>query len=550
MNIASLKVTYVYFFYCRSILKSCLHDYIAASGRIKDLSVLETRLRQCLQTTSADQRVKDVSDVADEHGATVIHHALRMGHTGILQCIFSSLSLDDRLTLCSMQEKHGMSALHCAASSSIENIGTIEYLLSLTPLPKMLELLGLKDKSSATALHYAAERNKVSFFKCLGDYFQSDDIHLLLTIEDNYGMTPLHIAVRNDQQVMVQNVLDMLSDKHILDLIEMNSRGKSLIYWATQEASPQMVLQLLRSVTFIEQCNLLLQQNTQGRTLLQNIIMRYDSFDSQNLIETMFAPRDVTTKELQLNFVDKILKIRDREGSTLAHWIASKNLVELFINIFRKFTVEELTVRDYSGRTPLHFAVLISSVDSTKYIFESISVSTRGSLALMEDVNGSTALHMAVGNTHQARDEIVKLIIRSLPEDDLYRLLKVKNSKDMTVLHRLAFMGYTSSLLSIWHSISCRRKYYLAKVQDKKGYSLAHYAALRNDTNSLKGLFEALSPKQKLKLLNLKDSKKQTPLELKATTGNQACLLLQRIKSEAETESEFCFIDCCSIFSF
>lgn len=183
------------------------------------LHVAAAKNREYAVKLLMERKDLDVNATA-EFDLTPLHLAARLGHTRVLKQLFND---DDRLFLHS-KTTHDFCALHLVAEGDEENLGphlnskrsSVEQRSTVVRLLRAEQerrgLIGFehfKDVFGRTALHYAAMNGYVEMVRELLEY-----PHLNPNAVDNYGLTPLHLAVKKGHI----SVSCLLIQAHNIDL--------------------------------------------------------------------------------------------------------------------------------------------------------------------------------------------------------------------------------------------------------------------------------------------------------------------------------------------
>ncbi|CAI5438286.1 unnamed protein product [Caenorhabditis angaria] len=154
---------------------------------------------------------------SDSEGDTVLHIASKSSQSFALKLLLSVIPPTQRQEIINLQNKHGLTALHCAIRAGDPD--AVHYLLNHGAL------INIKDSHGNTCLHYLGDAYNESIFKEILEppRGQTCDLNQL----NNEGFSPLHIAVRR----LKLSLIDMLLEAGVLiDLLDREKQRNALMH--------------------------------------------------------------------------------------------------------------------------------------------------------------------------------------------------------------------------------------------------------------------------------------------------------------------------------
>ncbi len=283
----------------------------------------------------------------DSSGRTALYMAAEGEHLGIISILHgynAELEAGD---------SYNRTALHMAISGNKEL--SIKCLLELGAKPSA------KDKSGETALHYAVNTEDLNLIEVI---YNSDQT--LLNIPDEYGTTPLHLAVEGD----ADEVIDFLCALGA-DMYTKNSNGDSPLHGAAGSGCYDAVCSLLAN----------------------GFDVNYKNKDGQTAL--FFAAESAEYRIFQLLYRHKGVELdtRDKHENTVLHIVARR----VHLSVIEEIARDCLDISKYDDETKLYAKII------------KLLIKEKSGLKLDdEDSHGRTAYHLA-GEYSREQQDLEKL---------------------------------------------------------------------------------------------------------------------------------------------
>ena len=516
---------------------------------------------QRLLNKNADSFIQDVN------GQTPLHEAARLGDTAAMNLL---LNTTGKIISLNAASEAGMTPLHMAVDNN--RSGAVSMLLQYedidvnakdiqgrTPLyiasyygySHIANLLIAKNaqpdiqtKEGKTALYVAAEKGYISI------------VRLLLNTKygSTTGVTPLHIAVANNQS----DIVKLLLEHSEVDVLEQNDEGWTALHTAAGKGFHYVTHILLSAEK--GKLNLNVKDKKDGVTPL-HVAVGYKQSDIVKLLleyeETDLNPQDnegwtplhmavlnnnSDIVKLLLNIEETNIDIQDFDGMTAVHWasyIGSSNILGQLID--KNATIN---IPNKDGLLPLQSAVGRGTMETVRLLLNTtegrISLNTqecsplcyavqsnRSELVLLlltynetninqQDSEGNTLIHLAV---YEGLDDILQILINKKPST------LIPNNASVTPLQMAAALGNAQAVKILLRAVDGNLP---INKQSKSGFIPLHYAAKEGHTEIIQILLRTVEGKLSV---NFGSRTGATPLHI-AVYYNQTDVVRQLLDAE------------------
>ena len=137
-------------------------------------------------------------------------------------------------------------------------------------------------------------------------------------------------------------------------------------------------------------------------------------------------------------------------------------------------------------------------------------------IAYVRRSGGCTSIHAAACMNHFT---IIRILLTSLSEELVYKLLEIPNHRAMTAMHIAALEGHTESMEELRRLVSQEQWYTLLQAQTFAMETAVHYASILGQTSAMICMLRSLSTKQVKDLLSIEDEEGRQPLRLAKELG-------------------------------
>eukprot|EP01018_Ginkgo_biloba_P011064 Gb_27687 [translate_table: standard] len=434
-----------------------------------------------------DVRNHILSLAAEEADAQVVQK--------LLECGAQRLETDD-------QKK---TALHRCAANEYGNEGQVlrSAKVLLENFSNREELVEACDAEGCTALHIASSSGRPLVCELLLRHGAN------LNAKDQSGQTPLHYAVRNKKQ----KVMDVLIKREIIDprvistsiVDSEDNEGNTPLDIAAAENNLEFFRMLLlsskRAKTFLQKKNsgyILRESARRGyfdlvEKLLQNGANLLDS-DDDGRTTLHYAAESENKKEALIPFQSRyaqnldLTAVLDKNDRTVLHVAALNGYIEL-CEVLITMNVGSYMSKDRDGQTPLHYAVKHNNeaVVNALLIRSSVLKSSEKDKQEVDlrDLSGLTPLHIAAA---QGNLTLVKTLL-SYKQDP-----RIGDFLGETALHKAARIGHIEITKKLLESGS-----HPLHERDCDGKTALHYAVQVKKRDDAKAIAEMLVGKCKSK---------------------------------------------------
>ena len=428
-------------------------------------------------------------DAMDDKGCTSLHIAVLAGNVEVSQLLIEhSINLDAR-------DAEGWTLLHMVAYRGLFEVARI----LLERHEAIKASLNMRNKKGRTALHLASRHHHASTVALLLK-FGAD-----VQAQDNYGMTPLHLALRGPMRLHCL-VYDGKSSAIIAQLLLAHGAGVHV-----RDKNNQTPLHLAS----LHRCSSTI-------ALLLKLGADVDSRDDDYMTPLLFASHGFAwpwgrnkggeATQLLLEHGASV-HVQNKKGQTALH-IASQSHLSRIMELLLK-SGADVDAKDDDNMTPLQLALIESRASPDDDVSRSTAAQVlleHGASAHLRNKDGQTPLHLA--SLHQFPNTMASLLKFGAEVD-------ARDNDNMTPLH-LALprsRGYpdddvrrgTAARVLLEHGASVHMK-------NKNGQTPLHLASLHR----CPGVVEVL-----LKFgaeVDVRDNDNMTPLLL-APTGKTMLLL-------------------------
>ena len=195
-------------------------------------------------------------------------------------------------------------------------------------------------------------------------------------VQDSYGFTPLHISVRKGRENLIKLLLANKVDVNIQD-----DDGYLPLHWCAFEGNENLCRLLLEhnadvNIQDNRGCTLLHWSAREGNESLCRLLLEHNAY--VNIQDKHgFTPLHWCAFKGYENICILLLEhnadvnIQDKDGSTPLHLSARRNRdCSEIIDLLVKYGVQNLSIRDGKGRTPLQMAVRLWNAQAVKTLVD------------------------------------------------------------------------------------------------------------------------------------------------------------------------------------
>lgn len=209
------------------------------------------------------------------------------------------------------------------------------------------------DQLGATPLHYACADNDKIDIVCLLLLFKKKDIFCKRNEKDNYGMTPLLVAVKNN----CVDVVEVLSRDNNVNFNAKSSLGFSALHFACINKNAEIVKMLLNCKNIIATS-----KDNSGKTALMHTLDWKIYDDSIKLIWNYFfeyAINDCNYNVLNIELFKKVIQLRNIYFlERLLKYLDDDSAKILF------------NKTDQNGYKPIHYAIELKIKEIIKFFIK------------------------------------------------------------------------------------------------------------------------------------------------------------------------------------
>ncbi|CAB0040589.1 unnamed protein product [Trichogramma brassicae] len=433
------------------------------------------KIAELLLTNGADP------NSADEKGRTPLHALCSRGvDDDLAEKFFQICDAIDQTVQVDAVDNAGVTPLRCALVSGTKR--TAEVLLRRGADPNVADEKGL------TALYFIALREidddlPEMFFQICDDIQQAVQID----IQDEFGRTPLHLALENGHRKLTELLLRRGADPNLVDEQGFTALQHILLY-------ENINVYDLAGI-FFEICDDIQQpvkldvRDKGGRTPLFMALRKAKKNVSELLLRRGADPN-----------------VADENGLTALYFLAVReiddDLPEMFFQTCDDIQqAVQIDIQDKFGRTPLHLALENGLRKLTELLLR------RGADPNLVDEQVFTALHHIA--LRDIDDDLAEMFFQIC--DDIQQTVKLDfRDKDGQIPLHLALMNGHSKLTEL-----LLRRGADPKLADEQGFTALHHIALREIDDDLAGMFfQICDDIQQTVILDFRDEDGQTPLHL------------------------------------
>lgn len=137
--------------------------------------------------------------------------------------------------------------------------------------------------------------------------------------------------------------------------------------------------------------------------------------------------------------------------------------------------------------------------------------------SLSEDDTGRTAIHIAASLGH---DNVVRMLLDTLPLEDKYGIVSHKSNDSATPLHSAASGGHIRTVEAILQFFSVKQQNSLISMQTSDGRTALHMASYKGHLLIVRALLENFEADDQYRLISVKDSGGRTAIHLASFNGH------------------------------
>ncbi|CAB0030422.1 unnamed protein product [Trichogramma brassicae] len=383
------------------LLKICEEDYqlvdVDARDRRGDtplhlaLHYGNSNTAELLLRHGADPRVANAQELTPLHiicknncvGRDLVNTLIELGKDNFQPVLINA------------QDNNGNSPLHLALLYNRTSL--IEPLLRNGADPN------LANNKGCTALHIVCKRcNDVDLVEMLFEISKQVNQLVQVNIQDNYGNSPLHFALRYNRTNLIESLMKNGADPNLA-----NAKGSTALHIVCKYYRSHVLAEML-----FKNCNDRYQpvrvnaQDNYGNTPLHSALL----YNHKNLIKVLLE-----------NGADP--DIANEEKSTALHIICQKKYSNDSMNLFFKIIDDiqhtvHVNARDTLGNTPLHLALERENKNVAELLLR------RGADSNMANKVGERPLHICL----KKDDDDLALMFFKI-NDDIQRTVQV-NARD------------------------------------------------------------------------------------------------------------------------
>ncbi|XP_023186527.1 inversin [Xiphophorus maculatus] len=415
--------------------RSALH-LAAQKGNVRFLKLLLSRRANCLQK--------------DLEGMTPLHLATRHPSPKALALLLKHIGPGEVDT----QDKNKQTALHWSAFYNRRE--------HVRLLIKHDSNIGIPDSEGKIPLHWAAHSQEASATQTVRCILEAAPTESLLNWQDYEGRTPLHFAVADGNEAVVE----VLTSYEGCNVTAYDNLFRTPLHWAALLGHAKIV-------------HLLLERNTSGTI----------PSDSQGATPLHYGAQSNNAETVGVFLSHPSVKDEpDLEGRTAFMWAAGKGSDEVIRTMLTLVPRIDINMADKYGGTALHAASLSGQVSTVKLLLEKgatvdsldvmkhtplfracemgykdvILTLIKGSACVeLVDVDGHTALHWAAlgGNA-----EVCQILMENGISPN------VQDHAGRTPLQCAAYGGYITCMAVLMENNAD------PNIQDKEGRTALHWS--------------------------------------------------------------------------
>ncbi|XP_043973838.1 inversin isoform X1 [Gambusia affinis] len=415
--------------------RSALH-LAAQKGNVRFLKLLLSRRANCLQK--------------DLEGMTPLHLATRHPSPKALALLLKHIGPGEVDT----QDKNKQTALHWSAFYNRPE--------HVRLLIKHDSNIGIPDSEGKIPLHWAAHSQEASATQTVHCILEAAPTESLLNWQDYEGRTPLHFAVADGNEAVVE----VLTSYEGCNVTAYDNLFRTPLHWAALLGHAKIV-------------HLLLERNTSGTI----------PSDSQGATPLHYGAQSNNAETVGVFLSHPSVKDEpDLEGRTAFMWAAGKGSDEVIRTMLSLVPRIDINMADKYGGTALHAASLSGQVSTVKLLLEKgatvdsldvmkhtplfracemgykdvILTLIKGSACVeLVDVDGHTALHWAAlgGNA-----EVCQILMENGISPN------VQDHAGRTPLQCAAYGGYITCMAVLMENNAD------PNIQDKEGRTAIHWS--------------------------------------------------------------------------
>ncbi|XP_019642733.1 PREDICTED: uncharacterized protein LOC109484015 isoform X2 [Branchiostoma belcheri] len=357
------------------------------------------------------------------------------------------------------------------------------------------DTLGVVTHSDDAALHFAVKGGDVKIVNSLLTLDENCDVN----VRGNGDLTPLHLAVNNNDTEMVKVLV-----QHNADVNAIDSTNVTPIALATSRCSPELMFHLLSPRATGAFC-VRTEQQSNGR--LRGPRTASESKDNINnqdemqrtplMLAALFGDSD--SLRLLLSTGADVRRVDCDSRTVLHHAVGHSKVLDILLqNTKAKRLLEK---KDGAGCTPLHHAAQGGFDKNVR------SLIAAGADRNSRNNNGETALHEAA---RHGRLNVLKTLLRGSgregkPGDSIkVRLVNTANSRGLRPLHLASKYGHPEVVRYLLDN-------HAAITQTVEGISPLHYAVKSGNQKTVDCLLDV-----HYDCLNWDDDNGNTPLHVAA----------------------------------
>ncbi|UXI14532.1 Guanine nucleotide-binding protein Go subunit alpha [Sarcoptes scabiei] len=315
----------------------------------------------------------------------------------ILHSVADSFKIDYEIVL----HKHGEARKAFSIYRSVNEAEALEYFDQLkdklpqfvTLYPKFMNVIDLqklcqyiRSNSTQNLSHICAAFGMDSFFRT-----HSKDLRRMITEQDAFGETALHVAIKKEQLTVIQSLLEFPETLQILDNI-----GNNVLHLAAQtngqiiealcsaiSSNNFSLLEMINSKNFNGLSPLYFACHQDKTNCVKILLQKGASFDGATT--NQFGSSSPLNESNDRSFVH-LLDVTDmKKGGTALHWSRSPEVIDILLGMKC-----DIDATNFHKETALHLMVVKTNLDCV------LELLNHGADLNLTDQNGNTPLHLAV----------------------------------------------------------------------------------------------------------------------------------------------------------
>ncbi|HEU64862.1 MAG: hypothetical protein KR126chlam4_00990 [Candidatus Anoxychlamydiales bacterium] len=272
-----------------------------------------------------------------------------------------------------------------------KDVKTIEEMLSHRSKIVINCLIQKRDANNLTAFHWAVILGDSNIVKVILNQIKPEDRLSALNMQDNRGWSVFKWAIANQNEDLIKIIFSSLQDEDKAFLVTgIDQYKRSHIHYAIETGNNKIVKLLLDQIlSEKDKSNLAFYEDFLGQTIFHLGVSILDVETFEILFSQLLPNKCARSMALQ--------KL-DNLNQTPLHYAAIRSDVKLLEVIIRNIVSEDkqklIHIQDVDGKTALHLAVIHGiSEECVSFLLDEVDPKYLKSYVMMKDKMGKTALH-------------------------------------------------------------------------------------------------------------------------------------------------------------